>query len=63
MKGRILIVEDDPAILHLIEANLTVAGYDAACAPDGAQAAAMVAHNCYDLALCDIMLPGLDGFE
>lgn len=63
MKKCILIVEDDPAISRLIESNLLVAGYEPVCAMDGRQALdAIVAHH-FDLALCDIMLPELDGFE
>ena len=63
MAYRILIVEDDPAISRLIESNLTVAGYQTACAMDGQQALDQLAAQAFDLALCDIMLPELDGFE
>lgn len=63
MKKCILIVEDDPAISRLIESNLLVAGYEPVCAMDGRQALdAIYAHH-FDLSLCDIMLPELDGFE
>lgn len=63
MKGRILIIEDDPAIVKLIATNLSVAGYTVACAMDGKQALDNVATEHFDLALCDIMLPEMDGFE
>ncbi|MCH5286570.1 MAG: response regulator transcription factor [Christensenellaceae bacterium] len=63
MPYRILIVEDDPAISRLIETNLTVAGYETACAMDGRQALNRLEEQAFDLALCDIMLPELDGFE
>ncbi|MBQ8618710.1 MAG: response regulator transcription factor [Clostridia bacterium] len=63
MKKCILIVEDDPAISRLIESNLLVAGYEPVCAMDGRQALDEIAAHHFDLALCDIMLPELDGFE
>ena len=63
MPYRILIVEDDPAISRLMESNLTLAGYDTTCAFDGQQALDCLGAHAFDLALCDIMLPELDGFE
>lgn len=63
MKKRILIVEDDLSISKLIDTNLAVAGYDTVCATDGRQAVDAIAAQHFDLALCDIMLPELDGFE
>jgi DNA-binding response OmpR family regulator len=38
LKGKILVAEDDPAILKLLETNLQVAGYQVVCATDGQQA-------------------------
>ena len=63
MKKRILIVEDDPSISKLIESNLLVAGYEPVCSLDGKQALDVISSQHFDLALCDIMLPELDGFE
>ena len=63
MKKRILIVEDDPSISRLIESNLLVAGYEPVCAMDGQQALDAISAHHFDLSLCDIMLPELDGFE
>lgn len=63
MKNRILIVEDDPSISRLMESNLLVAGYETFCAMDGQQALAAISGQSFDLALCDVMLPELDGFE
>ncbi len=63
MKKCILVVEDDPAISRLIESNLLVAGYEPVCAMDGRQALDAISAHHFDLALCDIMLPELDGFE
>ena len=56
---RVLIVEDEPLISRLIEINLTRAGYRCTVANDGKTAADRIEQNDYDLALLDIMLPGL----
>ena len=63
MRERILIVEDDPAISKLIDTNLALSGYQTVCAMDGKQAVDAIQAKAFDLALCDIMLPELDGFE
>ena len=60
--NRILIVEDETAISRLIEMNLTRAGYDCTVVNDGLAAANCIEQNGFDLALLDIMLPGLDGY-
>ncbi len=58
----VLIVEDDPAISELIAINLEVAGHKVITEYDGATALNALDHD-IDLAILDIMLPGLDGFE
>ena len=64
MKNRILIVEDDSSIADAVALNLQFAGYDYTVFTDGSEAAASLADDhAYDLALLDIMLPGIDGFE
>lgn len=63
MHARILIVEDDPAISKLIVTNLEIAGYEGFCAMDGKQAQNIIETQRFDLALCDIMMPEMDGFE
>lgn len=62
--NRILIVEDDPSIADTIALNLRYVGYDCSVFDNGSQAAASLEKDhAYDLALLDIMLPGMDGFE
>lgn len=61
--NRILIVEDEIAIVELIQAGLAKAGYAYEYALDGAVAADLIEHREYDLILLDIMLPKLDGYE
>ena len=60
---RILVVEDDEAINKLICMNLTVAGYSPVAVCDGTEALSLAeGSEPFDLALLDIMLPGVDGF-
>ncbi len=61
---RIFVVEDDEAINKLICMNLTVAGYETVPVLDGAEALRMIeSGEHFDLALLDIMLPNIDGFQ
>lgn len=60
---KILIVEDEVAIARMIAMNLGAANYDTQIFYDGMQAAEAVKEDHdYDLALLDVMLPGMDGF-
>ena len=63
MGNRILIIEDDEAISQVIRLNLECADYEVTAIDNGLTARNMLEqeHN-YDLALLDMMLPGLDGF-
>lgn len=60
---KILIAEDEEPISNLIRMNLTRAGYKCICASDGEKAADLMMNENFDLALLDIMLPGIDGYE
>lgn len=62
-KNRILIVEDDTYIAENIGINLDMSGYDYTIMTDGLCTANHLKNDhSYDLALLDIMLPGMDGF-
>lgn len=61
--NRILIVDDERPIAHLIEMNLTHAGYLCRCAYDGEEALSLVDSEPFDLILLDIMLPLIDGYD
>jgi two-component system, OmpR family, response regulator RpaA len=59
---RILVIDDDPAILELVEVNLQMAGYDVTTVQDGIKGQAMVLQLLPDLVVLDLMLPQVDGF-
>lgn len=62
-QARVLIVEDEVSIAKMIAMNLKVAGYDVTMFHDGEEAAEAVREErSYDIALLDVMLPGMDGF-
>lgn len=62
--NKVLIVEDEISIAKMISMNLTVAGYHTILFHDGEEAAKELRQiNDYDIALLDVMLPGMDGFE
>ena len=62
-RNRILVVEDDEAISRVIIKNLISTGYAAIPIYDGKEAAELLERDAdFDLALLDIMLPGIDGF-
>lgn len=61
--NRILVVEDDDAISDGIALNLQYSGYEYAVFSDGNEAAGYLEKDhTFDLALLDIMIPGIDGF-
>ncbi len=63
MTARILVVDDIPANVKLLEARLIAEYFDVMTAADGYQALAICDRNQVDLILLDIMMPGMDGFE
>lgn len=63
-QNRVLIVEDEISIAKMIAMNLKVAGYETKMFHDGREAAeALEEEHAYDIALLDVMLPGMDGFD
>ena len=62
MNERILIVDDEPRYVRLMEANLITEGYQVLKAYDGQQAVNAVVDQKPDLVLLDLMMPVLDGF-
>jgi len=62
-REKILVVEDEEAILMLLEDDLTMEGYEVATARDGERGLSMAQEGVYDLVILDVMLPRKDGFE
>ena len=63
MAKRVLIVDDEKAIVDILEFNLQRDGYETLKAYDGPEGLRMAREENPDLLLLDIMLPGMDGFE
>ena len=62
-KANILVVEDDPSILHGLLDVLIFNGYEAAGSEDGGEGLEKALGGHYDLIVLDVMLPSLDGFS
>jgi CheY-like chemotaxis protein len=60
--SRILIVDDEPAVLGVIASILADEGYTVQTAPDGHIARNMIAEELPDLLITDVMMPHLDGW-
>lgn len=65
---RLLIVDDEPAIVRMLDGYFRMQGYATVCAGSAREALATVNEaiehgRCIDLALLDVNMPGMDGFE
>lgn len=60
---KILIVDDEPYILNILDFSLDAEGYTVLQAPDGDEALRLAAAQHPDLIILDVMMPRLDGFE
>jgi CheY-like chemotaxis protein len=60
--GRILVVDDVPENIRLLEAMLLPRGYDVVSAAEGRAALELAGSAKPDLVLLDVMMPGLDGY-
>jgi DNA-binding response OmpR family regulator len=61
--GRVLVVEDEPAIARLLQVELGASGFGVTLASGGAEALAAVLRDPPDVVIADVMMPGMDGFE
>jgi two-component system alkaline phosphatase synthesis response regulator PhoP len=62
-RKRILVVDDEIYIVHILEFTLTMEGYDVITAADGEEALRKVRDDRPDLVVLDIMMPKMDGYE
>src|ERR1041385_7897282 len=63
MSARILVVDDVPANVKLLEARLSAEYFDVMTASNGTEALAICARAECDIILLDVMMPDMDGFE
>ena len=63
MTARILVVDDIPANVKLLEARLSAEYFDVLTATNGPEAIAICEEGACDIVLLDVMMPGMDGFE
>ena len=61
-RHKILITDDDPVIIELLQVNLEFEGYDVITAADGLEAVERAARDLPDLVILDIMMPRMDGW-
>ena len=60
---RVLVVDDDPDIVHFVRVNLELEGFEVVTAGDGQEAVDAVMESRPDLVLLDVMMPGMDGIS
>ena len=63
IKGRILVVDDEPYTLDLVKLTLTTGGFHVNTAASGEDALLMLEQGSFDLMLLDVMMPELSGFD
>jgi DNA-binding NtrC family response regulator len=63
MTGQVLVVDDEPLIRDTLAEYLGQEGFAVAACPNGEQALALAAERRFDVALCDVQLPDMDGLE
>jgi two-component system cell cycle response regulator len=61
--ARVLVVDDIPANVKLLEMKLSAEYFDVTIATNGADAIALCEQGLCDIVLLDVMMPGMDGFE
>jgi CheY-like chemotaxis protein len=60
---RVLVADDDPVILRLIQVNLELEGYQVLTANNGEEAVETATAEHPDLVILDIMMPRMDGYQ
>ena len=60
---RILLADDEPRLLHIVSMFLGMEGYEVLPASDGTEALRLLEVETVDLAVLDVMMPGVDGIE
>jgi DNA-binding NarL/FixJ family response regulator len=60
---QLLLIDDDPNLILLVQDYLEFQGYQVLTADNGKDALAILEHEIPDLIICDIMMPEMDGYE
>jgi len=60
---KILIVDDEPAVLHLLRVTFDRAGYAVRLAPNADEAKAALEGEDFDVVISDVKMPGTNGYE
>lgn len=63
LRCRVLLIEDNVDASDTLAEFLSLDGHSVTCAPDGPRGLAMALTNDYEIVICDIGLPGMDGYE
>lgn len=63
MSRRILVVDDDPRLLHVVAMYLSIEGYEVDTAVNGDEGLRLLEQRRPDLVILDVMMPGIDGLE
>ena len=59
--AKVLVVDDDPVIIKLLQVNFEMEGYDVLSAANGEEALAVIATDRPDIVVSDVMMPKMDG--
>lgn len=59
----VLVVDDNPLIRNVVQSLLQQENFDVTVAPNGSKALDVIEHKPVDIIVCDVMMPGMDGYE
>jgi len=63
MSKNVLVIDDEPNMRHMLTALLAKAGYAVTVAADGVNALSILESKAFDLILCDVRMPRMDGLS
>ena len=63
MSSRVLLVDDDPAIVRLLEVNFRISGFEVETVSRGDEAVRRATASPPDAIVMDVMMPGLSGYD
>jgi DNA-binding response OmpR family regulator len=63
IKGKVLVVDDEPSILRLLQSIIEKRGYKVFTAASGVEALVKASAGDFDLIILDLVLPGMDGLD